>query len=94
MLANNLAEWLVSVQDLGVEASVFVTIQIFLAFEGVLRVGDVVELCEGLGSFAVIEARNNVGRFFWSLLLHVNVLTLADSAVAMHREEGLVLCCG
>jgi len=91
VLSDILFEGLVTVEDLGVQTGILFAVQILFAFKWVLAVADVLELSEGLGSLAVIEARNWVGRRLRSFLLHVDKFALAHGAVTMHREEGLGL---
>lgn len=91
VLADHLTEGFVTVQNFGVQASVFVTVKIFLTLIWVLRVAlaaQILELGERLGSFTVVKAGNMfVSRL--RVLLHVSEFTFADSAVTVHGKERL-----
>lgn len=91
VLTNDLAEGLITVDNLGVEACILVTVQVLLALEGIFAVTNVFELSKRLCSLAVVDARDHIGFFFRSLFLHVDVFAFADGAVTVHREERLSL---
>lgn len=94
VLLDDLAEGLIAVENLGVQTSILVATQIFLAFEGVFTVSNVLELREGFSCLAVVHAGNviwgNVGASFF----HVVEFTLLHGTVAVHGEEGLGLSGG
>jgi len=93
VLTGHLAEGLVAVEDLGVQASILITIKVFFTLVGVLRVAvatEILELGERLSGLAVVKS-GDVGVLGLGVLLHVCEFTPADGAVTVHREERLRL---